>query len=238
MYTPDVMPQGPSDATITHLRALMAELHSAREEERTRTAREIHDELGSALTGLRWGLEELEEAITGPETTSSPHTVREKFRELFRLSDRAIETVRRVASELRPRLLDDLGLVAAIKWEAKQFQSRTGILCRCDPGPDEIKLTPDQSTAIFRIFQEALTNVLSHSQPGIVSVIIEEDGPEFKLIISDNGITDDGSSQPSLRLLGMRERVQLVDGTLDITASNGTGTTLIVRIPTSGPATE
>jgi signal transduction histidine kinase len=220
-------------ATITHLRALIAELHFAREEERTRTARAIHDELGSALTGLRWGLEELEKAITEPETTPSPERVRKRLHDLFGLSDTAIETVRRISSELRPRLLDDLGLAAAIEWQAQQFQTRTGILCRCDHALEDVHLTRDQSTAIFRIFQEALTNVLRHPQVGIISVIMEQDTREFKLRISDNGSTEDEKSgQLLLGLLGMRERAQLVDGTVDISRSSATGTTVIVRIPT------
>jgi len=130
-------------------------------------------------------------------------------------------------------------LAAAIKWEAQQFQTRTAILCHCDHALEEVNLTPDRSTAIFRIFQDALANVLSHSKAGIVSVIIEEDSREFKLRISDNGITyDEKSSRLSLGMFGMRERAQLVDGTIDITRSSATGTTVIVRIPTSQPAVD
>jgi signal transduction histidine kinase len=227
------------EATITHLRALMAELHSTREEERTRTAREIHDELGSALTGLRWGLEELEKAITEPEPAPSPQSLQNRLQELVGLADTAIETVRRIAAELRPRLLDDLGLPAAIEWQAQQFQKRTGIQCHCDHAIDEVNLTRDQSTAIFRIFQDALNNVLRHREAGIIRIIMEEDTREFKLRITDNGATDDDKSgQLSLALLGICERAQLVDGSVDISRSSATGTTIIVRIPTSQTATQ
>jgi signal transduction histidine kinase len=184
-------------------------------------------------------LEELENAIIEPESTPTPESLREKLQDMTRLSDSAIEAVRRISSELRPRLLDDLGLTAAIEWQAQQFQTRTGIACHCDHALEEFNLTRDQSTAIFRIFQDALTNVLRPPQAGIISVIMEEDSREFKLRISDNGTTeDDKSGQLSLGLLGMRERALLAGGTVDISRSSASGTTVIVRIPTSQPAAD
>jgi len=142
--------------------------------------------------------------------------------------------VRRISSELRPIGLDDLGLVEAIKFHARQFQDRTGILVNCDCGLENGELTREQSTAIFRIFQEAMTNILRHSQATRVNVHMKEENGEFHLTISDNGrgITDEEKSgQRTLGLLGMRERTHLVGGKIDITGLAGKRTVVTVRIP-------
>jgi PAS domain S-box-containing protein len=224
-------------ATTEQLRALSARLQSAREEEGTRIAREIHDELGAALSSLRWDLEDVDEAIYSSEERSQVEELRKKIAAMMRLTDTTVNTVRRIASELRPIGLDDLGLVAAIKFHARQFQDRTGIIVECDCSLENGKLSREQSTAIFRIFQEALTNILRHSQATKVNIQMKEENGEFHLTISDNGrgITDEEKSgQRTLGLLGMRERAHLVGGKIDITGLAGKGTVLTVRIPISG----
>jgi len=220
-------------ATSEQLRALSASVQSAREEERARIAREIHDELGSGLTSLKWDLEGLDKAFSEPFEQSRWAALREKTASMMKLADGIIRTVRRIASELRPSILDDLGLVEAIEWQAQQFQSRTGIVCRLSRSMATVELTQDQSTAIFRIFQEALTNVLRHAHASRVDIAMEEDDG-FLLAITDNGrgITEREKTDPSsLGLLGMQERAHLVGGKVDIAGVSGSGTVVTIRLP-------
>jgi PAS domain S-box-containing protein len=221
-------------ATSEQLRALSAKLQSAKEEEDIRIAREIHDEMGSTLTSLRWDLERFDIVISEAEDWSQLQELRPKIAEMMRLTDITIGTMRRIASELRPSILDDLGLPEALEWQAQQFQTRTGIVCRCECSLENLEFDPDKSTAIFRIFQEALTNILSHAEATTVDVVARSDDGEFVLTISDNGkgITEDEkSSRLSLGILGMRERAHLIGGKLEISGINGRGTVLTVRIP-------
>ena len=223
-------------ATTEQLRALSASLQSAREEEGTRIAREIHDELGAALSSWRWDLEDIDRAISESAAQPALPERRKKIGSMIRLIDTTINTVRRIASELRPIGLDDLGLAGAIKFHARQFQDRTRIIVEYDCDLRTDKLSREHSTAIFRIFQEALTNILRHSQATRVNIQMKEENEEFCLTICDNGrgITDDEkSSQCTLGLLGMRERAQLIGGGIEITGSDRKGTVVIVRIPVS-----
>jgi two-component system sensor histidine kinase UhpB len=216
------------------LRALTAKLRSAREEESIRIAREIHDELGAMLTSLRWDLEEIQRTLSMPLDQSQLTAVGEKLSALMKLDDRAINALRRIASELRPSILDDLGLVAAIEWQSQQFQKRTGIVCVCDCFLKEDELTAEQSTAVFRILQEALTNVLRHAQATRVDIKLDEENNYFSLSISDNGkgITEcEKSEQLSLGILGMRERAHLIGAEIDIKGVAGKGTVVTVRVP-------
>ena len=224
-------------ATSEHLRALSARLQSAREEEGTRIAREIHDELGSALTSLKWDLEEIDKQLSTPLEPLALVALREKFQTPMKLADLAITAIRRIASELRPSVLDDLGLVAAIEWQAQQFQARTGIVCHCDCSLEKGELSEEQSTAVFRILQEALTNVLRHAQATKVDIKINEEKGYFVLSVSDNGkgITEsEKSQQQCLGILGMRERAHLIAGEIEIKGVKGKGTVVIVRVPISG----
>jgi PAS domain S-box-containing protein len=216
------------------LRAFATRLQCAREEERARIAREIHDELGSSLTALNWSLEGLDrtfsESVRGPEL----ETLRLQVATMMKQTDAIVTTVKRIASDLRPATLD-LGLVDAIEWQAAQFQSRTGIECRiCECPAEGVPLNQEQSTAVFRILQEALTNVLRHAQATRVEIAIEEKDGGFVVSASDNGrgITkDENSGRRSLGLLGMQERAHLVGGKVEITGVPGKGTTVAVRIP-------
>ncbi len=221
-------------ATSEQLRALSASLQSAREEEGIRIAREIHDELGSALTSLRWDLEGMEKAFSESGKQSQVTALKKKVTGLLGLTDTAINIVRRIASELRPSVLDDLGLVVAIKWQAQQFQDRTGIVVHCDCPLDDVDLNQEQSTAVFRIFQEALTNILRHAQATRVDVTMVKEAGTLVLTIGDNGrgITEaEKSGQLSIGLLGMRERAHLIGGEIDITGVEGEGTAVTVRLP-------
>src|SRR5262245_32135642 len=221
-------------ATSAQLRELMASLRSAREQEGIRIAREIHDELGSALTSLRWDLEEIDKTIAAVKDRSLMSALRDKIETMVGLIDTTIHAVRRISSELRPHILDDLGLAAAIEWQTQQFQARTGILCQYDGSGEHLDLDQEQSTAIFRIFQEALTNVLRHAQATRVDVTLEEEEAELVLRIRDNGrgITEGEQGGPSaLGLLGMRERAHIIGGRVDFTGIRGQGTMVTLRVP-------
>ena len=223
------------------LRALSASLSSAREEEGTRIARELHDELGATLTSLKWDLESINKICAEPPDLKGASALREKIKEMMALIDDTITAVVRISSELRPSVLDDLGLVDAIEWQAQQFEARSGILCQIDNFVGDLTLSPDQSTAIFRILQEALTNVLRHAQATRVRITIAKESGEFVLEIRDNGrgITEDESAASwSLGLIGMRERALIVKGTIQLTGIEGKGTVLTLRLPINSQSSD
>jgi PAS domain S-box-containing protein len=216
------------------LRALSARLQSAREEEGTRIAREIHDELGGALTGLKWDLEGIDKVLSNTRKAGELDALREKIFSMTGLVESTINTVRRIASELRPGVLDDLGLVAAVEWQAQQFQSRTGIRCECVAKTDVVDLNRERATAVFRILQEILTNVIRHAHASKVEIeLLEHDG-ELELRVSDDGrgiTAGEVNNRSSLGLLGMQERALLVGGQILINGEAGLGTTVIARLP-------
>jgi signal transduction histidine kinase len=155
----------------------------------------------------------------------------------MKLTDMSVSTLRRIASELRPSILDDLGLVPAIEWQAQQFQTRTGIICNCDCSLNITELSEEQSTAVFRIYQEALTNVLRHARATRVDIRIEKVDGYFALSIRDNGkgiSHSERSAQKSLGILGMRERAHLIGGEVSITGAEGQGAVVTVRVPIAG----
>jgi PAS domain S-box-containing protein len=210
------------------LRALTGHLEQVREEERTRIAREIHDELGQALTGLKMDL-----SWFAARLPNNP-AFQDKSAVMLKLIDSTVHAVRRLSTELRPAILDNLGLIPAIEWLAQEFQKRTGITCEFVTADDDLALDEDRMTALFRICQEALTNVTRYAQATSVHIILETDGKEILLRISDNGrgITDaEAKGIKSFGLLGMRERARLLGGTFDIGSETGGGTALTVRIP-------
>jgi PAS domain S-box-containing protein len=221
-------------ASGERLRALSARLESIREEEGKRIAREIHDELGGALTGLKWDLEGIGKTLSGIENGSDLHSIRERIPVMTDLIESTIGTVRRISSDLRPAVLDDLGLIAAIEWHVQQFQSRTGIQCDCETASDAADLDRERATAVFRICQEILTNVLRHAHATRITVQIRKESGNFVLEVKDDGqgITDDEKLSPrSLGLAGMRERAMLVAGEVVICGSKGKGTSVVVRVP-------
>ena len=221
-------------ASTEQLRALSARLLAAREEEGTRIAREIHDELGGVLTGLKWDLEDCDRVLLESANGEPVDSIRKKIPVMTDLLDTTIDTVRRISSELRPGVLDDLGLVAAIEWQAQQFQQRTGIECLCDAERETIDLNREQATAVFRVFQEVLTNVIRHAQATRVEITMSENNGAFVLEVKDNGrgiSTSERQNMRSLGLLGMHERVQLIGGKIEINGAKGKGTRVVVRVP-------
>ena len=210
------------------LRALTGHLEQVREEERTRIAREIHDELGQALTGLKIDLSWF--AARLPNHSG----FQEKSAAMLKLIDSTVHAVRRLSTELRPAILDNLGLTPAIEWLAQEFEKRTGVRCEFVTADDDLTLDEERMTALFRICQEALTNITRYAQATAVHIILETDEKDILLRISDNGrgITEDETrGTKSFGLLGMRERARLLGGTFEISGQQGGGTTLTVRIP-------
>ncbi|HXD30533.1 MAG TPA: PAS domain S-box protein [Pyrinomonadaceae bacterium] len=221
------------------LRALSARVHSAREEEGTRIAREIHDELGGALTGLKWDLETIDKSLDRSGNDPGLADMRKRIGTMTNLIEATINAVRRISSDLRPGVLDDLGLVAAIEWQVQQFQSRTGLECHWKAEVDEVELSLERATVVFRIFQEVLTNVLRHAAATNLYVTIRQVDERLELEVKDDGrgISDSERSNPrSLGLLGMKERALLVGGEVEIYGSEGKGTTVLVRVPLDSSA--
>ncbi|HEV8431292.1 MAG TPA: PAS domain S-box protein [Pyrinomonadaceae bacterium] len=216
------------------LRALSARLRSAREEEGTRIAREIHDELGGMLTGLKWDLEKINNTLNSSADQQHVVEIRKRISNMTTLIETTINTVRRIASELRPGVLDDLGVIAAIEWQIDQFQARSGLKCHWTNKVSDIELSRERATAVFRILQEILTNVLRHARAANLYVKLGRGKHYFELEVKDDGLgiteTQIMNSQ-SLGLLGMKERALLVGGEVRITGKQGTGTTVVVRVP-------
>jgi PAS domain S-box-containing protein len=212
------------------LRALAARLQTVREEESIHIAREIHDELGGALTGLKMDLSWIGKRLSG----QSREAVGPKLRSALELVDETVSKVRNISTELRPSVLDDLGLSAAIEWQAREFQKRTEIRCKLVSLQEDVTLSPEKSTAVFRIFQEILTNVTRHARASLVEVCMEERGGDLILKVSDNGKGFKGGNvgeTKSLGLLGMRERAMIFGGRVDVVGAEGRGTTVTVCIP-------
>jgi two-component system, NarL family, sensor histidine kinase UhpB len=214
------------------LRQLSARLETAREEERTRVARELHDELGQVLTSLKlefmWLIDRIRQRDPRPDVQFV-----NKLQSLTGLVELSIATVRRISGDLRPAVLDHLGLPAAIEWEATKFEARTGIRCRFASQLTRRELDRDRAIAVYRILQEALTNVARHAHAGAVHVDLRGRGRFLNLIVKDNGrgITRAESSSPqSVGLLGMRERARLLGGNVTITGTPGRGTTVTLQV--------
>lgn len=216
------------------LRALSAHLQSVREEERTRIAREIHDELGQVMTALRIDLSLLTTKLTKSSAVISRPVLLKEITSVSNLIDSSIQTIRRIATELRPEVLDHLGLKAAIEWQAQEFQNRTGIDCEIFSELDTEIENIESSIAIFRILQEALTNIVKHAEASAVQIRIGEKDSYFWMDVIDDGkgIPDEELSQKvSFGLLGIRERAALLGGEVTITGAAGKGTTVSLRVP-------
>ena len=210
------------------LRELAARLETVREEERAAIAREIHDELGQELTGLRLELSWLRRAIPA---RSHLH---ERVQAMVGQVDGAIDTVRRIASDLRPGALDELGLAAAIEWQADRFFERTGVRPVLRVAGDDANVDERRATAVFRILQEALTNVARHAQAGQVFVSLEIAPSAITLEVEDDGVGISGwevASAQGLGLVGMRERAIQWDGEIEISGAPGRGTRIRLILP-------
>ena len=217
-------------ASEENLRALATHLQSVREEERIHIAREIHDELGQALTGLKFELNTFAKHFESDDAAAR----QDKQQALNVAIDRIINSVRRIASGLRPEVLDEIGLAAAFDWQAREFQRRTGIRCHVNIPAQFSDPDKDRSTALFRIFQELLTNVARHANATRVNVALSEGEEALALCVEDNGrgIKETEAQSPrSLGFLGLRERVLAFGGSIDVKGDEGKGTRVCVSIP-------
>ena len=212
-------------------RSLSTHLQEVREEERTRIARKIHDDLGQAMTALKIDLSWLDKKLPDDQDL-----IREKLRSMAALINESIETVHNVSEDLRPGILDDFGLSAAIEWQAEEFQKRTGMECRTRLAADKFNLSKEKSTNLFRIVQESLTNVMRHANATKVDINLGEKDGILLLEVADNGkgITRAAISNPkSFGLIGIKERVHSLGGDVNIVGTPDEGTRLTVKMPIS-----
>jgi PAS domain S-box-containing protein len=213
------------------VRSLTAHLQNIREEERTNIAREIHDELGQQLTVLKMDVAWLNKKFHGSDEKAD-----HRLKDLLVMLDETVKSVRRISSQLRPSLLDDLGLTAAMEWQLGEFEKRAGIKTSFSAPHDEIPIPEASKTALFRIFQESLTNVVRHAAAKKVSVELKEVNKKLVMSIADNGKGFDPlkvTEKKTLGILGMKERSEMVGGTYEINSKPGEGTSVIVSVPVS-----
>ncbi len=211
------------------LQALAEYLEKIREEERTYIAREIHDDLGQTLTALKIDLAWLLKNHKNPKTPTES-----KLNGMLKLVDSTIKTVQKISSQLRPGILDDLGFIAAIEWATSEFQQRTNIKCNLQISPQFFEIQENISVALFRIYQEILTNISRHANAKKVKITIEKNKDELSLFVKDDGkgIDKNKIDDPkSLGLLGIKERVRGLKGNLKITGEKGEGTSIEIILP-------
>ena len=216
------------------LRALAERLQWVREDDRKRVARDLHDQIGQILTAIKMDMTWMTRHL--PESEGA---VLARLKESIQLINNGVKAVRTICSGLRPGVLDDLGLAAAIEWQASEFASRNGIRCQVSVPPVDLHLDGDRATATFRIFQECMTNVIRHAQAKSVRVALVQEEENILLVVEDDGIgfSESGLSNSlgSLGLLGMKERAQFCGGDVQISSFPGKGTTVTVRVPIDTP---
>ena len=212
------------------LRALTARIEAIREDERTAIARDIHDQLGQALTALKLDLGWLTRRIPEPTLTN-------KLGEMAHAADEILRSVRRISADLRPGLLDDVGLRAAVEWQAEDFTQRTGTACHVRSEIGDLRLERTLATAVFRIFQEALTNVTRHASASKVDVTLVLDHGQLRLDIVDDGvgIPEVGARSSTLGILGMSERARRLGGDCTVKRQVPRGTMVSVLVPLRFP---
>jgi two-component system sensor histidine kinase UhpB len=211
------------------LRELATHIQTVREEERTMIAREIHDELGQVLTVMKIQL-----SLLGNKLNPEQIALKEKIEILTKLIDQSVESVQKISAKLRPTILDELGLNAAIEWQTEEFEKLTNIKCSLLLPKDDLKLTSNKSTAIFRIFQEALTNIARHSEADKVTISLITNQNNLNLEITDNGkgiSTEQIKDLKSLGIHGMEERALIFGGQVTLDGFSGKGTKVKVEIP-------
>jgi signal transduction histidine kinase len=225
--------------SATQLIQFAATLEDAREEERKRIARELHDELGQVLTALKMGIEDLAHRVSSRDHALQDHSLDAQFQSAIERVDATIRDVRKIATELRPAVLD-LGVLEAVEWLLQDFHSRTGIEYGLDLEAGEIALKAEQATAIFRILQEALTNVSRHSSATKIDVCLALNNDAVTLEVRDNGkgLSEDQLDDVStlLGILGMRERARGLGGEATVRSHSGGGTLVRARIPHTSAA--
>ena len=210
------------------LAAYAAQASAIREQEKTRVARELHDELAQSLTALKMDTIWLRDHLAG-----QPADVQAKLASMLGMLDASVAATRRIAADLRPLVLDDLGLVAAIEWLAQNFTQRSGVACRLDVDED-LELHEPYATAVFRMVQESLTNVGKHAAATQVEVQVRRSAHEVTLRVTDNGRgfqTQAPRNAGSLGLAGLRERAQLLKGQVRVDSEPGRGTVIEAHIP-------
>jgi len=211
------------------LRAFAARLDAIREDERTSIARDIHDQLGQALTALKLDVGWLERRVSEPALTA-------KLAEMGRATDDILRTVRRVSADLRPGILDAIGLAAAIEWQAEEFQRTTGTVVRVRAEIGDLRLDRDLATTVFRIFQESLTNISRHARAHEVEVALTRDQSKLRLEVTDDGVgIPDVKPSRTLGLLGMHERARSLGGECTIRRRNQRGTVVSLTVPLRFP---
>jgi PAS domain S-box-containing protein len=211
------------------LRELSAAAHTVREQEQRRVAREIHDELGQALTALKMDVA----WMLGNLSAGSP-PLADKLGAMQTQLDATVAATRRISADLRPLMLDDLGLIPAAEWLAQNFSERTGIPCRMHIRPPDIELAEPHASALYRILQESLTNVARHARASCVDVTLERVDGALQLTVRDDGRgfrPAEARAQKTYGLLGLRERTVLLGGDASVTSEPGRGTTVEVRLP-------
>ena len=221
--------EGAVQRSREELRNLSNRLQMVREEEKTHIAREIHDELGQALTALKMDLMFLEEGL-GKE----PAICRERIQGMSHLVDETVQSIQRICFQLRPKILDLFGLQEAMEWQAQDFEKRTNIHCVMCFGPEPIRLDQSQTVGVFRVFQETLSNVARHAKATAIQIRLTQYDKFVELVVKDNGIGITSAQiedSQSLGLIGMRERILHLDGTMTVQGWTNQGTDIQFRIP-------
>lgn len=224
------------DRSNGQLRALTEHQQSVRESEQKRIALEIHDELGQALTGLKMEVHLLKRQVDSTNGAPDGAKTSKKLCELSSTIDATIGTVRRIATELRPSILDDFGLIAAMEWQAQESARKSGIRGIFRTDTDHLNLNPQARTAAFRIFQEALTNVARHSQATYFTVDVDSVGDFIIIAIRDDGIGFVPTAlahKHSLGILGMKERARLIGADFKIYNDDAGGVSVELTVPKS-----
>lgn len=217
------------------LQELGAAAHQAREQEKSRIARELHDELAQALTALQMDIAWCKERLPAGQDGLA-----KKLQRMETLLDTTVTATRRIAADLRPLMLDDLGLLPAVEWLVENFTQRTGVPCELAISTADFKLHDAHSSAVFRIVQEALANIAKHAQASSAKVAIEQDGSEVTISVRDDGLgfsPQDPRKPNSFGLMGLRERAYLLGGEAAIISVPGHGTRIEVRLPLTSQLT-
>ena len=220
------------------LGSLAVRLQTIREDERTRISRDLHDQLGQGLVTSKFYLQWMDQALSAGNFSDVLPAWQSRLRAVIQEIDMTLAAVQRICFDLRPAELDQLGLGAALERQVQEFASRTGMACETAVHVDETRMTTEQSTVLFRVLQEALTNIARHAAATHVAVSLKEEPGQARLQVQDNGIGIQESrihDEKSLGLLGMRERLRPLNGQLQITGSQGKGTTLVALLPLSAP---
>ena len=216
------------------LHALTSRIVSVREEERTALSREIHDELGSALTGVKMGLMHIKRSLPGNERSEAFANMHEILASMTNIIDGTIRMVRKIITDLRPEILDEVGLAEALQWYGGEFSKRTSISIRFTIFPKKFDVDKKQTTELFRIFQEILANIAKHSNASKVVVFLKKENELLTLRVKDDGIgikETDMANKNSFGILGIRERAKLMGGQMNIKGAPGKGTTITVEVP-------